>query len=139
MELFDAFGRMFGALPTVAAHFLVALTTWVLAVAIMLRVTPADEIKLIRAGNAAAGVWAGGTVIAMALPIAAAMKYSGGTAEVAAWSALAAAIQLLAYLVACRVTGKTREKLESGDMASALFVAAIQLAVALITAAALSG
>jgi putative membrane protein len=139
MELFDAFGRMLGAVPTVAAHFLVALATWALAVAIMLRFTPADEIKLIRAGNAAAAVWAGGTVIAMALPIAAAMKYSGGTAEVAAWSALAAAVQLIAYLVACRVTGKTREKLEGGDMASALFVAAIQLAVALITAAALSG
>ena len=78
--------RLIAASPTVAAHFLIALATWLLAVVLMLKLTPADEIRLIRAGNTAAAVWGGGTVIAMAIPIAAAMKYSGTTAEVIARS-----------------------------------------------------
>ena len=139
MDLMEAVNRLIAASPTFAAHFLIALTTWLLAVAVMLRLTPADEIKLIRAGNVAAAVWAGGTGIAMAIPIASAMRFSGTTAEVVVWSLLAAIIQLVAYYAACRIAGKTQQKLESGDMASAVFVAAIQIAIALITAAALSG
>jgi putative membrane protein len=139
MELMEAINRLIAAAPTVATHFLIALATWLLAVAVMLRLTPADEIRLIRAGNTAAAIWGGGTVVAMAIPIAAAMKYSGTTAEVVVWSLLAALVQLIAYFIACRIAGKTQEKLESGDMASAVFVAATQIAIALITAAALSG
>jgi len=139
MDMFGAFNHLLATLPTVAAHFFIALATWALAVGVVLRVTPADEIALIRAGNVAAATWAGGTFIALALPIAAAMKYSGTTTEVVAWSGLAAIVQIVTYGVACWLAGKTREKLERGDMASALAVATTQIAVALITAAALSG
>jgi putative membrane protein len=139
MDLSEAFSRLLTALPTVGAHFLIAFATWALAVAVILRFTPADEIRLIRAGNAAAAVWAGGTLIAMALPIAAAMRYSDSIAEVVIWSALAALVQIGAYVAACAVAGKTKEKLERGDMASAVFVASLQIALAIISAAALSG
>ena len=75
----------------------------------------------------------------MAIPISAAMKYSAYATEVVAWSLLAAVIQIVTYLIACAITGQTKERLEQGDYAAAIMVAAAQIAVALITAAALSG
>ncbi len=139
MELTEPLARLATALPVFATHLAIALATLLLAFAIVLRATPADELKLIREGNVAAAVWAGGTIIALALPIAAAMRYSGGTAEVVVWSAIAMALQLGTYLVTCLLVGKTRQKLESGDMASAIMVAATQIGVGIVNAAALSG
>jgi putative membrane protein len=135
----DSLAHLLSSLPTVAAHFLIAVATWAVAALVLIRLTPADEIKLIRAGNLAAAIWTGGTLIALALPIAAAMRYSHGTAEVAVWSLLAALVQVVTYVAAAILAGKTRERLEQGDLASATMVAATQIAVALITAAALSG
>lgn len=135
----DSFAHLLSSLPTVAAHFLIAIATWAVVALLLIRLTPADEIKLIRAGNLAAAIWTGGMLIALALPIAAAMRYSHGTAEVAAWSLFAALVQVVTYVAAAALAGKTRERLEQGDLASATMVAATQIAVALITAAALSG
>ncbi len=135
----DSFAHLLSSLPTVAAHFLIAIATWAVVALLLIRLTPADEIKLIRAGNLAAAIWTGGMLIALALPIAAAMRYSHGMAEVAAWSLFAALVQVVTYVAAAALAGKTRERLEQGDLASATMVAATQIAVALITAAALSG
>lgn len=135
----DAFTHLLSSIPTVATHFLVAVATWAVAGLVLIRLSPADEIKLVRTGNLAAAIWAGGMLIALAIPIAAAMRYSHGTAEVLAWSLLAALIQIVTYIAAALLAGKTKERLEQGDNASATMVAATQIAVALITAAALSG
>ena len=135
----DSFAHLLSSIPTVAAHFLIAIATWAIVALLLIRLTPADEIKLIRAGNLAAAIWTGGMLIALALPIAAAMRYSHGIAEVATWSLFAALVQAVTYVAAAALAGKTRERLEQGDLASATMVAATQIAVALITAAALSG
>jgi len=138
MSVVDAFQHLLSALPVFAAQFGVALATLLLAVALVLRVTPADELKLVRAGNLAAAVWTAGTVIAMAMPISAALRFSNSTGEVAVWGALAAAIQIVTYFAAAAFVGKTRQTLERGELPSALLVAAIQIGVAFVNAAALS-
>lgn len=138
MSFPDAFGGLLAALPAFLAQFGVALATLIVAVALVLRATPADELRLVREGNLAAAVWAAGTVIAMAMPIAAALQFSHSTAEVAVWGALAALIQIATYFAAAALVGKTRRTLEAGEMPSALLVAAIQIGVAFLNAAALS-
>lgn len=138
MGLLDAFGHLLSALPVFLAQFGIALATLVVAVALVLRVTPADELKLVRQGNLAAAVWAAGTVIAMAMPISAALRFSHTTGEVAVWGALAALIQIATYFAAAALVGKTRQTLEAGELPSALMVVGIQIGVAFVNAAALS-
>jgi putative membrane protein len=138
MGLLDAFTHLLTALPIFIAQFGVALATLVLAVWLVLRVTPADELKLVRQGNLAAAVWTTGTVIAMAMPISAALRFSHSTGEVAVWGALAALIQIATYFAAAAIVGKTRQTLEAGELPSALMVVGMQLGVAFVNAAALS-
>lgn len=138
MGLIEAFDHLLGALPLFLAQFGVALATLLIAVALVLKVTPAEELKLIRQGNLAASIWAAGTVIAMAMPISAALRFSHTTGEVAAWGALAAVIQIVTYFAAAAIVGKTRQTLEAGEVPSALMVVAIQIGVAFVNAAALS-
>ena len=135
----DVIQPLLHALPVFFAHFGVALATLVVAVAIVLKATPAAEIRLIRAGNLAAAVWSAGTVVAMAMPIAAAMQFSHTAGEVAVWAALAAIIQIATYYAAAAIVGKTRATLEAGELPPAVAVVGIQLGVAFINAAALSG
>lgn len=138
MGFADAFAHLLSVLPTFLAQFAIALATLAVAVAVVLRATPADELALVRAGNLAAAVWTAGTVVAMAMPIGAALQFSHGTAEVAVWGGLAALIQIATYFVAAAIVGKTRATLEAGELPSALLVVAIQIGVAFVTAAALS-
>ena len=114
------------ALPVFLAQFGVALATLIVAVTLVLRVTPANELQLVREGNLAAAVWATGTVIAMAMPISAALRFSHTTGEVAAWGGLAALIQIGTYFAAAAVVGKTRQTLEAGEVPSALLVVGIR-------------
>ena len=74
MGLGEAFGHLLTALPAFLAQFGIALATLVVAVAVVIRATPADELALVRAGNLAAAVWTAGTVVAMAMPIAAGLE-----------------------------------------------------------------
>ena len=138
MGLGETSGHLLTALPAFLAQFGIALATLVVAVAVVIRATPADELALVRAGNLAAAVWTAGTVVAMAMPIAAALRFSATTAEVAVWGGLAALIQIVTYFCAAAVVGKTRATLEAGELPSALLVASIQVGVAFVTAAALS-
>lgn len=138
MGLVEAFGHLLTALPIFLAQFGVALATLAVAVWVVLRVTPANELRLVREGNLAAAVWTAGTVIAMAMPISAALRFSHTTGEVAVWGALAAVIQIATYFAAAALVGKTRQTLEAGELPSALLVVAIQIGVAFVNAAALS-
>lgn len=138
MGLLEALRHLLSALPLFAAQFGVALGTLVVAVALVLRVTPAHELRLVREGNLAAAVWTAGTVLAMAMPIAAALRFSHSTAEVAVWGVLAALIQIATYFIAAGLVGKTRATLERGELPSALLVVAMQIGVAFVNAAALS-
>ena len=136
--MLDVIAPMLHALPVFFAQLAVALATLVIAVALVLKATPAAEIRLIREGNLAAAVWSAGTIVAMAIPIGAAMRFSHTTGEVAVWAALAAAIQIASYYAAAALFGKTRANLEAGELAPAVAVVGLQLGVAFINAAALS-
>jgi len=126
-------------MPVLVMHFLAALAIFVIGVVIYNLVTPFHELGLIRDGNVAAGVSAAGATIGLALPIAGALAGSVNLPDLLLWGAFAVVLQLLTFVIVAVVIRQLVASITRGEMAPALLLAGVQIAVGLINAAAVRG
>lgn len=126
-----------------AGHFVVAFGIACVLLAIFKWIyqisTPYDERELVAAGNVAAAVALGGAVIGFALPLASALTQTANPVEFTAWAVLAGVIQILASLIVRRfVVRDMIARIESGNVASGIYLAATSIAVGLLNAASMT-
>ena len=126
-------------LPVLVGQFAVTLALLGLGIACYMLLTPFDERRLVREGNVAAAIVVAGTLIALALPLAATLASSILTLDILLWGLVALVIQLLTFLAATALIRGLRGMIESGNVAAAIVLIGIQLAVALLNAGAMSG
>jgi len=99
-------------------------------------VTPHNEGKLIREGNVAAAVALGGAVLGYMIPLASALSQTHSLVEFAAWAALAGLIQILVFWAVRRLAlPDVSARIERGEVASAIYLMLISVAVGIINAA----
>lgn len=104
--------------------------------AIYQALTPHNEGKLIREGNAAAAVALGGAVLGYVLPLASALAHTVSLPEFVAWAVVAAVAQIAAFWLVRRVAlPDISARIERGEMSAALYVLMISLAVGVLNAA----
>jgi len=101
--------------------------------------TPFNEIRLIRDGNNAAGIVLAGTLVALAIPLAATLATSHVTLDIAVWGLVALLIQLAALIATAALLHGLRGMIERGNTAAASLLVGIQIAVALLNAGAVAG
>ncbi|HEX8388313.1 MAG TPA: DUF350 domain-containing protein [Sphingomonas sp.] len=126
-----------------AGHFVLAFGLSALLLAVFKRLyqmsTPYDEARLIREGNNAAAIALGGAIIGFALPLASALTQTADPIEFVAWGVLAGVIQIVASLVVRRLIVRDMvERIEAGNVASALYLAATAVGVGLLNAASMT-
>ena len=127
-------------LPVLLLHFVVTLLLLALGVFCYTRITPFHEEQLVRGGNIAAGIVLSGTVVALAIPLGATLATSlFVTLDIVIWGIVALVLQLVAFGVATLMFRDMRRMIEAGNVAAALALAGIQLAVALFNAGAMAG
>ena len=126
-------------LPVLAGQFLVTLLLLVAGVSAYVLVTPFHEWRLVRAGNVAAGVVLSGTMVALAIPLAATLASSTVVLDIIVWGVVALVIQLAAFMVSALAIRGLRGMIEDGNVAAALVLVGIQVAVALLNAGAMAG
>jgi putative membrane protein len=126
-------------LPVLLGQLAVTLLLLGLGIVVYMWVTPFEERRLIREGSVAAGIVVLGTLIALALPLAATLASSLVVLDIVVWGLVALVIQLLAFVLASRLLGDLRRMIEAGNVAAALVVVGIQLAIAILNAGAMSG
>lgn len=99
-------------------------------------VTPYRERPLIRQGNVAAAIALSGALIGYVLPLASALAHTVSLPEFAAWAGLAGVLQIVAF-VAVRLIAlpDVKARIENGEVATSVYLAAISLAVGLLNAA----
>lgn len=102
------------------------------------RVTPFNEVLLIRQGNTAAAFSLGGAIIGFSLTVVSAIMHTTGYVQFIAWAGAALVVQLVAYLVMERCMAMSKEHIESGNVAFGGLLAAISIAVGAINAACIS-
>jgi putative membrane protein len=100
--------------------------------------TPFDEMTLIRQGNVAAALTLGGAMIGFSMTVASGLVHTDGLLTFIAWSAAAALIQLLTYVLVTRLLHMSKQQIEGNNIAFGLLLASISIAVGAISAGALS-
>ena len=99
-------------------------------------VTPYSERELIRQGNTAAAIALGGALIGYVLPLASALSHTVSLPEFAAWALLAGVIQILLFVTVSRLVFRNLAvRIEAGEIAAAVYLAAISICAGLLNAA----
>lgn len=133
--MFDLYGFQSGATAFLIAF--AAAGAFTIAFKLIYQwITPYHEHTLIRAGNTAAAVTLGGALIGYVLPLASALSHTVSLPEFSAWALLAGGIQILVFLVVSRLLLRDlKARIEAGEMAAALYLAAISICAGLLNAA----
>lgn len=126
-------------LPVLLLHFVVTLLLLALGVACYTMITPFHERRLVRGGNIAAGIIYGGTIIAFSIPLAATLATSLVLLDIVIWGLIALILQLAAFGAATLMFRDMRPMIEAGNVAAALTLTGIQIAIGLLNAGAMAG
>jgi len=135
----DALLTLWNGLPVFLIHSGLSLGILVVGVFIYTRVTPHDEIAMIREGNIAASVSLSGAVIGMALPLAFSLSVSISLWDIAIWGVVALVLQLLAYRLVDLFLRDMSGRIEAGEVGPAIALLSFKLGTAFINSAAISG
>lgn len=131
--------RLGSGLTTLLLHLLTTLVLLALGGLGYMGLTPFRERTLIAAGNTAAGLLLAGTLIALAIPLAAMLATSHVWLDIVVWGLVAVVLQLAAFVGAVTLFHNLRAMIEAGNVAAALVLVGVQIAVALLNAAAMIG
>jgi putative membrane protein len=120
-------------------HLLTTLALLALGVLCYMGLTPFRERTLIATGNPAAGLVLAGTLVALAIPLAAMLATSQVWLDIVLWGLVAVILQLATFVLAVVFARNLRTMIEAGNVAAATVLVGVQIAIALLNAAALAG
>lgn len=132
-------GTLQAGLPVLFTQFALTLALFALGVAVYMAITPFHEMRLVREGNAAAGIVLAGSMVALAIPLAATLATSRFTLDILIWGLVALVLQLLTFVAVTLLIRGLRGMIEAGNAAAAWLLMGVQIAVALLNAGAMAG
>jgi putative membrane protein len=101
-------------------------------------VMPFKEITLIRQGNVAAALTLGGALIGFSMTVASGLVHTDALGSFVGWSAAAAVIQLLTYVLVSRLLHMSKQQIEGNNIAFGVLMASISISVGAVSAGGLS-
>lgn len=128
-------------MPAILNYLLHLATAVALVMAyfvIYTRMTPYDEVTLIRKGNHAAALSLGGTLIGFSLPIASALLNMPDYYQFAGWAGGAMLVQLLVFQVATRMLSMSKDQIEADNSAFGGLLGALSISIGVVNAGAIS-
>jgi putative membrane protein len=127
--------------PAILAYLLHLLTAAAMVLAffvIYTRVTPFDEVLLIRQGNQAAAFSLGGTLVGFSITICSALLHTIDYYQFLGWAAGAMVVQVLVFSVVTRSLRMSKDQIEANNKAFGGLLGAIAVSVGLINAGCIS-
>ena len=121
-------------LPAFLAWFACGLIALGLFGFIYTRITPHDEMSLMRAGNTSAAVAFVGVLIGYSLPLGSAAANTVTLGEFIVWALVGFVVQVLAYFVANMLQPGLSKRIVANDMAAAVWKGGFAIAVGMINA-----
>lgn len=131
--------NLLSSLPVFLAHVGVTLAMLVAGILAYEAITPYRELALVRAGNSAAGIALGSAILGLAIPLAACMARSVSVWDIVVWGVAALVLQLAAFAIVSIVVKRLSDAIAKDEVGAACVLASVQIAVALVIAAAVGG
>ena len=119
-------------------HLILAAALLIAFFIIYTRVTPYNEVLLIRQGNHAAALSLGGALLGFSATIASSLMHTADYQQFFAWAFGAMVVQLLVYVVTTRLLRMSKDQIESNNSAFGGLLGAISLSLGAINAACIS-
>ncbi|MEE4464401.1 DUF350 domain-containing protein [Azotobacter chroococcum] len=117
------------------AYMLGAAVLFFLFQLVYTRLTPHREFALIREGNVAAAIALAGAIVGFAIPASNVIAYSVSLLDFVVWTLIAAIVQLLAFFAVHLALRDLPARIQKGEIASGIYVAAVAVGVGLLNAA----
>jgi len=130
---------LWAGLPYFMVHSAVSLLILFLGSVVYLKVTPHNEIELIREGNVAAALSYGSAIVGLAIPLAFSLSASVSLWDIVFWGVIALILQLVAFRLADLFLKGLSARIEAGEIGAAVLLVSVKLSTAFINAAAISG
>lgn len=105
---------------------------------VYVRITPFDEVLLIRQGNCAAALSLGGALVGFAFTIASALLHTPSYALFAGWAVFAMVVQVLVFGVTTRLLNMSKDQIEADNRAFGGLLGAISLSIGIVNAGCIS-
>lgn len=118
-------------LATAAALVLVFFVVYV-------RITPYDEVLLIRQGNGAAALSLGGSLLGFSATIASALAHTADYYQFIGWGLGAMLVQVLVFAVATKLLHMSKDQIEANNCAFGGLLGAISLSIGVVNAGCIS-
>lgn len=133
------FQSFLAGFPVLLLHSSVTLAMLAAAVALYIKITPYDDLGLIRDGNVAAAVSLAGAILGLGIPLAFSMASSINVWEILIWGPVTLVLQLVAFRFTDLIMRDLPQRIVDGELGPAILLVSIKLAVAGINAAAVTG
>jgi putative membrane protein len=99
------------------------------------KMTPYDELKLIRGGNSAAAISFGGALIGFILPLYSAITHSVGFIDMLIWAVIAMLVQFAVFGSVRMVLRDLVREIENDQTSAAIMMASCSISVGILNAA----
>ena len=128
----------FQGLLNFGKYFVAALTFLIVFCAIYCKVTPYDELKLVREGKTAPAISFGGAFIGFVLPLHSAITHSVGFLDMLIWALVAMVVQILVFSIVRVIFRDLVKQIEDNQVAAATLLAFFAVAIGLLNAASMT-
>lgn len=129
---------LMNGLPYLISHFGTALLMLGVAVYIYERITPYDELELVKQGNVAAAISLSAGILGLAIPLAVCLAGSINIWDIIVWGVVILLIQIIAFYLANLIIDNLQERIENNEIGAAILLFSGKISVALLNAAAIS-
>ena len=134
----EIFAEFVPSLLEFLAYFGVAAVLTVIFIAIYLKTTRHDEIKLIKDNSVAASVAFSGSLIGFALPLASVMLHSLSLIDLVLWGIVAMIVQIVVYFLVRMPMPRVSERIEAGEAAAGIWLGVASLVAGILNAASMT-
>ena len=121
-----------------AKYFVAALVFLMAFCAIYCKITPYDELKLVREGKTAPAISFGGAFIGFVLPLHSAITHSVGFMDMLLWALIAMVVQILVFSAVRAFFKDLVKQIEENQVASATLLAFFSVAIGILNAASMT-
>jgi putative membrane protein len=122
-------------LPYFAAYLAIAVGLLLVFLFLYSRITPHAEFELIRDGNSATAIALAGALLGFVVPLASNIAHSQNIPDMLVWGVVAMAVQIAIVLVIKIAAPHLYQRVDDGQVATAVLLATISLCVGILNAA----
>ncbi len=119
-------------------YFVAALAYLLLFCVIYCKVTPYDELKMVREGKLAPAISFGGALIGFVLPLQSAISHSVGFVDMLIWALIAMVVQILVFALVRLFFRDLVQQIEEDQVAAATLLALFAIAIGVLNAASMT-